>query len=175
MNNLATSYMGSLDLTAARDVYAEHLERTIEVYGEGNLATARSKSNLGMVLSQLGEMEKAEPLQLEAIRQQGDLLGSRHPITLRSRSNDISTLIELGRFEEAIISAENVELLQTEVLGEFHFDTLFTRLMRAYALASAKHSSAEVYLAELEQVLIRVGRETSECSEHRSDTQNAAF
>jgi tetratricopeptide (TPR) repeat protein len=89
--------------------------------------TLTSRSNLALVLWDLGRLEEAEAEHRAVLDTRTRILGAEHPNTLTSRSNLALVLWDLGRHEEA--EAEHRAVLQARIriLGAEHRDTLTSR------------------------------------------------
>ena len=95
--------------------------------GPDHLDTLASRSNLALVLGDLGRLDEAQAENRAVLETMTRVLGPDHPDTLASRSNLALVLGDLGRLDEA--QAENRAVLETRtrVLGPDHPDTLASR------------------------------------------------
>ena len=89
--------------------------------------TLTSRSNLALVLWDLGRHEEAEAEHRAVLQARTRILGAEHPDTLTSRSNLALVLWDLGRHEEAEAEHRAVLQARTRILGAEHPDTLTSR------------------------------------------------
>ncbi|MGW4961395.1 tetratricopeptide repeat protein [Nonomuraea sp. NPDC004186] len=95
--------------------------------GEEHPSTVSTRSNLALVLGDLGCLEEAEDEVRAVLEIFYRALGEEHPSTLPSRSNLASVLWRMGRLEEAERENRAVYMVMARTLGEEHPDTLNSR------------------------------------------------
>ncbi|GAA3407701.1 FxSxx-COOH system tetratricopeptide repeat protein [Streptosporangium vulgare] len=95
--------------------------------GEEHPATLIGRSNLTLVLGQLGRWAEAEAEHRAVLEVQRRVLDEEHPDTLINRGNLALVLGWLGRWAEAQVEHRAVLETRRQVLGEEHPDTLTSR------------------------------------------------
>eukprot|EP00964_Phaeocystis_antarctica_P149180 scaffold116220_cov54-Phaeocystis_antarctica.AAC.1 len=83
-------------------------------------------NNLGRLLTDIGQLEKARPLFKEHMLGCRETLGDRHHWTLVSINNMGNLLRNMGKLEEARPLFEEALQAKRETLGDRHFSTLFS-------------------------------------------------
>ena len=98
--------------------------------------TLASRSNLAMVLTELGRLEEAEREHRAVLEVSTQVLGSAHHLALASRGNLAMVLGDLGKLEESERESRVVFEVMTRVLGSDHPDTLASRSNYALVLSA---------------------------------------
>ncbi|MGK5532000.1 FxSxx-COOH system tetratricopeptide repeat protein [Streptomyces sp. URMC 129] len=125
----AHSYTG--DLTRARQLGEDTLERRRRVLGEDHPDTLNAANTLANRLAELGETQDARELAEDTLTRQRRVLGEDHPDTLITAHNFAIRLGELGETQAARELGESTLAQRRRVLGHDHPHTLST----AYNLA----------------------------------------
>lgn len=133
----------------ARDEWARALARAEQSLGGDHELTTTAQGNLALVLTDLGEHDRAEPL-LRAVRNRViDVMGEDHAQTVVVTDNLGRCLALAGKTEEAVaLYRENVVLAE-RVLGASH--QLTYRIRNNFIAALVRAESFEEALAASEQ------------------------
>ena len=106
------------------------------MFGAEHPDTALSLSNLGRLLRDLGQPDKAEPLFLRAIAVGDKGLGAKHPLTQRYQSQYARLLLMTDRPAEALQLARTALAAHERVNGPNHIWTRDSAGVTADALAA---------------------------------------
>lgn len=132
----------ALGLTDAWDSPADvadflrNVLRGIEPLGRDHPQTMELVIDLGAVLQQGGQYEKAERINREVLTDLDRVLGRDHAYTLIARSNLAQVLFDRGRYEEAEQMYRAVVTAQTRTIGPDHEQTITTRHNLSFVLAA---------------------------------------
>jgi tetratricopeptide (TPR) repeat protein len=105
-------------------VVQEVLKVQRETLGDRHPNTLNSINNLGLLLQEMGQLEKARPLLEEALQAGRETLGDRHRDTLISINNMGLLLKDMGQLEEARPLLEEALQAGREKLSDRHPRTL---------------------------------------------------
>jgi tetratricopeptide (TPR) repeat protein len=110
------------------------VEVRLRLLGEDDSSTQTSMSNLGVVYSDWGKLEKAEPWVRRELELCRHAHGDEHPDTLISLNNYAILLERMGRLEQALPVMEQVAAVRGQILGEGHQKTVNSRVSAAVIL-----------------------------------------
>jgi serine/threonine protein kinase len=113
---------------------------------------------VGLIYQQLGRLDEALPLQLEAVRIDSERFGPEHPDTLTTKTNHAMLLQRLDRAEEAEALLQEILAIRLRTMGTENVDTNVTRMVYASMLNQAgrtgeAHAMATEALGYLEAAL----------------------
>ncbi|KAJ7028282.1 P-loop containing nucleoside triphosphate hydrolase protein, partial [Mycena alexandri] len=105
--------------------FAEQVVEKLKLLlGEEHPQTLQAMHNLASTYSGLGEIGRAENIQVTVLEKRTNLLGENHPDTLETMGNLASTYSDLGDFQKAKELKSLVLEKRSKILGEDHRDTL---------------------------------------------------
>lgn len=148
MSNLAVSLvkMGT-DLDEAEALYREAIAVQEKLLGEDSDVLARTCSNFGLLLRDLGRLDEAEAMLVRALRIRERQLGVDHRDTLVTRHNLALVLRTEGDFERAARYADAVVKSALKAYPEGHYATALFRLNLGACLRNlGRFEEAEVQL-----------------------------
>lgn len=146
LNNLGTLAVDRGDPPAALPYFRESLRLRLRAQPERSLPVARAQSNLGDLLTRLGEHAEAQGLQAAALRTRLDLLGPAHFETVVSRVFLGVLAIEQGKAEDA--HAQLKAIADSGFVAERFDRMLVLRLQGRLALLEAQPDVAVQHFAD---------------------------
>ena len=129
-NNLATLYFDERRFEEARTMITEVWEERRARYGGDHPDTLVTQANLGSILREIGELERAREVLEENRRGMVGVLGPRHPQTLTAGLQLAMTWSRLGQFDTATELYEQIYALCEDLLPG---DPLRSQIRRRYA------------------------------------------
>lgn len=149
LTNFANLYYDKNRLQESLALHEEASALVRLANAEGTIADAEVKNGLGLVLQNLNEFEKAEPLLREALSIRERIEGSLHPMAMVSKMNLALFLRTTGHYREAVVLLEQLLPVRRKVLGANHpsVGILLTQLGNLLTL-NGEHDRAEKYLQE---------------------------
>ena len=107
-----------------RLMYRESLAIKRKVHGDEHPQIAIGLCNLGALLRNKGDLDEAEKLLREAVRQLAAIVGEENWYTASSRSHLGDCLTKAGRYDEAERELLEAHRVFTATLGEKHDRTI---------------------------------------------------
>ena len=123
-DTLAQSYRSLGLYEQAERQFRVALEIRQRDQGDDAPETLNTMNSLGMLLLERGNATEGEPLLVESLRRQREVLGEDHPDTIKSLSNLAAAYYLRGRFDEAIPLLEQALETSVAALGEESDETL---------------------------------------------------
>jgi tetratricopeptide (TPR) repeat protein len=126
------------------------LEVNKVLFGEDDLRTLTTMSNLARSMTQQGLWKKATDLHSRVIQQREIQLGATHASTLMSRHYQALTMSREGKWDDAVAELQAIIGMRKEILGDQHDHTLDT--MSTLAIAYQRQGR----LKEAQEVQIQI-------------------
>ena len=104
-----------------------HALAATAIDGDGDLPTARLRSNLSRYLAAMGDYRRAVPLAEQVLNDRERVLGVDHPETIGARYNLSICYGQVGDYQRAVPLAEQVLNDYERVLGVDHPDSIRAR------------------------------------------------
>ena len=120
-----SSYLDDRGIYNEAEVYCKRvLEIESKLFGQGNVLTANTLNNLGMVYYNQGKYEKAKELHQQALAIRLKVLDENDPEIARSLNNLANISDDQGDYQKAEQLYTQTLAIRYKVLGEEHPDTL---------------------------------------------------
>ena len=130
-----TSLLWSLNqYNEAIEQYKILVDNNIQIFGETNIVTLKSKENLAGYMKSNNQLEEASTIYKSLVGNYTDILGKDHSNTLTSQFLLATTLHQNSNLNEAKVIYEDLLAKQIATLGEDDLNTVNTRHNLAYAL-----------------------------------------
>jgi len=128
LTNLAYAYHGLLDYQQSEENYRKAISLMRDLYPDDyHPDLAITLNNLGVLLSDKGQDDKAIDYYLQSIEIRQATLGESHPITAFSHLNLARFLLDQERVDEARPHAIIALQVMTDNLSDSHFHLLLAR------------------------------------------------
>ncbi|MFC6014991.1 FxSxx-COOH system tetratricopeptide repeat protein [Plantactinospora solaniradicis] len=121
---LAADLFSTGGFSRARDLNAEGLRQSIELFGPEHRRTLRARNNLAVALENLGDFQEAQRLHEQAYQERRRVLGERFPDTLFSATSYGRVLRLSGDLRASRRVLEAAVAGHREVHGDNHASTL---------------------------------------------------
>ncbi len=130
-----TSLLWSLNqYNEAIEQYKILVDNNIQIFGETNIVTLKSKENLAGYMKSNNQLEEASTIYKSLVGNYTDILGKDHSNTLTSQFLLAKTLHQNSNLNEAKVIYEDLLAKQIATLGEDDLNTVNTRHNLAYTL-----------------------------------------